>query len=285
MEPAPTGVGGLRSSARPGWSAHPSRCHLGITPPWWMRSKVACLLVAENLLKAPDDAFMFMWWTTRDDYPWAEDGIAQQARWVRRDIRKPRSSRTRPGDRLRDHERGCAAASGHRESLSPEQPELAGPPRLVEDAARRQQAGRPAGDPRRCRFAAGTSPPGVLSGHRSQGLVAAQCRQYRQSSRLFQADPHRLLPVYDRIRSIAMFPWYEDNPAHPRRGGAAGSGSVEQYYMLPSDAMQGDEAWARASAPTRAAKVAQACRSVGPVPCWPASGRGYYGDRTEECFF
>jgi hypothetical protein len=43
--------------------------------------KARLLLVAENVLKAPDDAFLFMWWTTKDDYPWAKTKSPNKLDW------------------------------------------------------------------------------------------------------------------------------------------------------------------------------------------------------------
>ncbi len=242
------------------------------------RIKERLLVVAENVQKAPEDSFLFYWWTS-NAYPWS-----------------PKGTPNKPGyfDQYYScGNLGTAMAAGY---------EVTGDRRILkamETAYSRQWRERPD------RGSVGsTNGEAILRAWAASGspTLAKVARQLIENTNAglewhfkhhkgprtgnllgFENRTHTASFLYGRICSTRTSPWH-DYTLKTIEANERIFRAVEQYYMLPSGAMQGDEV-ARGIG---AYKGNESCTNM--QVRWTADllrigGRGYYGDRSEECFF
>jgi hypothetical protein len=238
------------------------------------------LLVAENVLKAPDDAFMFMWWTTKDDYPWAQTTTPNKLDWF--DVQ------------FGNGNLGTAMATAY---------EITKDPRLLQAIEKALRPNNPHFKDKPGWFSVGggdTTREGCLkayahgadsmkdnlafstmSGHAQNWLKENDGKTGNLLD--FSKRTHTASYLYGRISAIAGFPWGENNKPILEMEERM-LRAVEQYYMLPSGAMQGDED-ARGLGAYKGNESCTTMQIRWAGALLAASGRGYYGDRTEECLF
>ncbi len=236
------------------------------------------LLVAENVQKAPEDSFLFYWWTS-NAYPWSPEGTPNK-----------------PGffdQYYSNGNLGTAMAAGY---------EITRDRRILEameTAYSRRWRERPDSG-----GVASTNGEAILrawaaSGSPTLAKVAVQLikntnthmewhlehdKGPRRGNLLgFDKRTHTASFLYGRICSTRTSPWHDYTQETIEQNERIFR-AVEQYYMLPNGGMQGDEV-ARGIG---AYKGHESCSNM--LIRWSGDllrtgGRGHYGDAMEKCFF